>query len=54
LRIEKGLSQEKLAEKIGMSRNMISLIECADSNTPVLTLYKIYKTLGKDLSKLFE
>jgi len=45
LRKGKSLSQEKLGELIGLSRNYIGMIERAESNIPVLTLYKIAKAL---------
>lgn len=40
-----GLSQEKLGEKIGYSRNYVGMIERAESNIPLLTLYNIAKAL---------
>jgi transcriptional regulator with XRE-family HTH domain len=46
LRKEQGLSQEKLAEKIGISRNYLGMIERAEVNIPILTIYKIAKVLG--------
>ena len=44
-RKEKNLSQEKLAEKIGISRNYLGMIERAEVNVPMLTFYSIAKAL---------
>jgi len=54
MRKEKNLSQEKLAEKIGVSRNYIGMIERAETNTPVLTLYKIAKVLNVEPYELLK
>lgn len=54
LRIERGYSQEKLAELVGLTRNAIGGIERGETNSPVLTLHKIYKALDFDFVKLFE
>ena len=54
LRKSKNFSQEELAEKIEMSRNALGSIERGETNVPLLTLNKIYKALGKDLSTLFK
>ena len=40
-RKSKKLSQEKLAELIGVSRNYIGMIERAEVNTPTKTLIQI-------------
>ncbi|OGH96927.1 MAG: hypothetical protein A2039_01015 [Candidatus Melainabacteria bacterium GWA2_34_9] len=45
LRKDKKLSQEKFGELIGLSRNSIGMIERAEVNIHVLTLYKIAKAL---------
>lgn len=45
LRKNQGFSQERLAERIGMSRNNLGMIERAKENIPILTLYKIAKAL---------
>ena len=54
LRREKGLSQEELAEKINKSRNYIGMIERAEANAPVLTLYSISKALEVKPKDLFD
>jgi DNA-binding XRE family transcriptional regulator len=53
LRKAKGLSQEKLAEIINRSRNYIGMIERAEVNTPVDTLFNIAKALHSDIKELF-
>lgn len=54
LRKSKNLSQEKLAELINRSRNYIGMIERAEVNTPVDTLFDISKALHSDIKELFE
>ena len=50
----KSLSQEKLAEKIGKSRNYVGMVERAEVNTPVLTIFEIAKILEVEPKELFE
>ena len=52
-RIEKGLSQTKLAKLIGVSRQTINMIENNDYNPTILLCLKICKILGKTLDELF-
>ena len=54
LRKSKNLSQEKLDELINRSRNYIGMIERAEVNTPVDTLFDISKALHSDIKELFE
>lgn len=54
LRENLGYSQEVLAEKIGMSRNYIGMIERAETNTPILTLFNIANALETNLKDFFE
>ncbi len=54
LRKEENLSQERLAEKIGVSRNYIGMIERAEANAPVFTLYKIAKALNVEPYELLK
>ncbi len=54
LRKAKGLSQEKLAEMINRSRNYIGMIERAEVNAPVDTLFDIAKALHKNIKELFD
>lgn len=53
LRKSKCLSQEKLAEMINRSRNYVGMIERAEVNTPVDTLFDIAKALNFDIKELF-
>lgn len=48
-RIEKGLSQKQLAEKIGTKQSAISRLEGGNSNPSVAFLEKIAKALGGKL-----
>lgn len=54
LRKEHNLSQEKLAEKIGISRNYMGMIERAEVNIPILTMYKISNVLNVKVNDLFD
>ncbi len=49
-----GLSQEKLAELISVSRNYVGMIERAEVNTPVSTIFDIAKILKIETKQLFE
>lgn len=53
IRKRKDLSQEKLAELVGITRNAIGMIERGETNAPILTLYRIFKALDIDLTKTF-
>jgi len=54
IREEVGLTQEKLAEKSGVSRVTISLIESGRVNcVKTDTLIKLADSLGKSISSLF-
>ena len=52
-RKSKGLSQEELAELINKSRNYVGMIERAEINIPVLTLFEIATSLKIDIKDLF-
>lgn len=47
------LSQQQLAEKVGVSRQTISAIEKGDYNPTVNLCVAICKALGKTLDELF-
>ena len=49
-----GISQEKLAELVSVSRNYIGMIERAEVNTPVSTIFDIAKVLNIDTKQLFD
>ena len=48
------ISQEKLAEYISKSRNYIGMIERAEVNTPVGTLFEIANVLKCNIKEFFE
>jgi len=53
LRLEHGLSQEKLAECINMSREHISCIERGKNLVNVETLYNLAKYFKIDIKEFF-
>ncbi|MEN6389193.1 MAG: helix-turn-helix transcriptional regulator [Syntrophomonas sp.] len=52
-RIEHDLSQEQLAEMVGVTRQTISLIESGNYNPTLKLCTEICKVLGKTLNDLF-
>ena len=54
LRIENDLSQEKLAECVGLSREHISCIERGKNLISIDSLYKISEYFGIDIKEFFE
>lgn len=53
LRLAKGLTQEQLANELGVEISQISRIERGVINTSITTLYAISKALEIDVSALF-
>jgi len=53
LRVERGLTLEGLAERTGVSRSMISLIERAESSPTAVILDRLAAGLGVTLASLF-
>jgi len=53
LRLEKGLSQEKLAECINMSREHISCIERGKNLVSLETLYKLSEYFEIEIKEFF-
>lgn len=54
LREDKNMSQEKLANKIGLDRTYISSVESGNRNISIINLEKIIKVgLNTDLSDFF-
>ena len=49
-RLEKGLSQQELADLIGTKRSNISRMESGSQNISLDTLLKVADALGKDVS----
>lgn len=52
-RVEKGLSQQDLADAVGATRQTIGLIEKGKYNPTVKLCIKICKTLNRSLDELF-
>ena len=52
-RVERGLSQEELAEKAGVTRQTIGLIENGKYNPTLSLCIKIARALGRTLDELF-
>lgn len=53
LRQERNLTQQELAEKIGVSTNYIGMIERGERNTSLLKVFKLSKILDVKTSELF-
>ena len=54
IRKEKGLTQEQLAEKVGIHPTYVGKLEGGKSNPSTLLLFKISIALDVKLSKIFE
>ncbi len=54
LRLEKGLSQEQLADRAGFHRTYIGMIERAEKNITLENIEKISKALGCKITELIE
>jgi len=52
VRIKKELTQEKLAEKIGVSQNYIASIECGKANMSIAKILELADYLEVDISML--
>lgn len=52
-RIEKDLSQEQLADAVGVTRQTISMIEAGKFNPSLQLCISICRVLGKTLNDLF-
>ncbi len=52
-RVEKGFTQEELAEKIGVTRQTIGLIENEQYNPTIVLCLRLSHVLDKSLDQLF-
>lgn len=52
-RVEKDMSQEQLADAVGVTRQTIGLIEAGNYNPTIRLCIAICKTLDKSLNELF-
>lgn len=53
LREEQGISQEKLAERAGLHRTYIGMVERFERNPSLICIYRIANGLGIDVKELF-
>lgn len=53
LREEQGISQEKLAERAGLHRTYIGMVERLERNLSLICIYRIANGLGIDVKELF-
>ncbi len=53
-RLKQQLSQEQLAEKAGLHRTYIGMIERAEKNITLLNIFKIAQALNVDIASLFK
>ena len=53
LRIEKGISQQQLANVVGMSRNALASIERGESEPTLKRAYAIALYFGKPIEEVF-
>lgn len=54
MRTEKSISQEELADRAGVHRTYVGMIERGEKNITVLSAEKIAAALGVSISELFE
>ncbi len=54
MRLEKGLSQERLAELSGMHRNYIGAIERAERTPSIVQADRLARALGTSLAEMFK
>ena len=52
LRLDRGWSQEELADRSGVNRSYMSRVELGKSDVSLSVLYKIARTLGISLAEL--
>jgi transcriptional regulator with XRE-family HTH domain len=54
LRLQRGLTQEELADRCELSKGFISLLERDLASPSIATLYDILESLGSDLGSFFQ
>ena len=54
LRLEQGISQKELAEKVGTRQSAISRLESGEYNPSIEFLSKVAHALGKELNVIFK
>lgn len=54
IRLDKGWSQEKLAEKAGLHRTYVGSLERGERNVCLLNLYKLADALNIDITEFFQ
>jgi transcriptional regulator with XRE-family HTH domain len=54
LRLQESISQEELAERAGVHRTYVGMIERGEKNITLLSLLKISSALNRKLAELFE
>lgn len=52
LRVERGLSQEQLADRVGLHRTYVGMIERAEKNITLCNIEKLAKALNVKVSTL--
>jgi transcriptional regulator with XRE-family HTH domain len=53
MRLEKGLSQERLGELSGLHRNYIGAVERAERTPSIVAADRLAKALGTSLTEMF-
>ena len=54
IRLERGLSQEELADLVGISRNYVGMIERRENSPTVVMIERLAKALKVDPVQFFE
>lgn len=54
LRTERGMTQEELADDVGVSRQTIISIESGRYNPSILLAYKLARIFGESIEALFQ
>ncbi len=54
IRLNKGISQEYLADEANITSNQVSRIENGEVNTTIVTINALAKALGVEISEMFD